>query len=275
MLNDCFDRKLIHINKLIYYNLSIYFMLSPIVFLHIPKTAGTTFLFLLREIGERNNVYYKRYDRPGILANFTVKDFITERDIGIYGGHYVFSDECKNFDLFTLVRDVHKTFFSNIYYQYFHVFLQRNLNKENIHTIKKNIDLNLRLKESDESIINDLIKKNMITSNPFTKTFAGIPYEKYFYVEDDYKITKTDYKMAVDNIKYFKLIGNSDSMETFVNKFLSLYGFNLKQYTHQRVASYDRNFIDLMVKKFHHQIINYNYYDILLMNEIEKNNKKV
>lgn len=252
-------------------------MSSPIVFLHIPKTAGTTFLFLLRQIGEikKNNVSMKRFDRPRIHANFTIKDFITKRDIQIYGGHYVFSDECKKLDVFTLVRDVHKTFFSNVYYQYFHVFLQRNLNKENIHSIKKSINLNFELKDSDESIITNLIKNNLITSNPFTKTFAGIPYEKSFYVGNDYKITQSDYETAVDNIKYFKLIGNTNSFEIFVKKFISLYGFNLNQYTHQRVANYDRNFIDLMIKKLYQQIVDYNYYDILLMREIEKNNNKV
>ena len=252
-------------------------MLSPIVFLHIPKTAGSTFHFILKQIAtiKKNNVNVIRAGKKGILSNFTYKDFITKRDIQIYSGHYVFSDECKNLDVFTLVRDVHKTFFSNVYYQYFHVFLQRNLNKENIHSIKKSINLNFELKDSDESIITNLIKNNLITSNPFTKTFAGIPYEKSFYVGNDYKITQSDYETAVDNIKYFKLIGNTNSFEIFVKKFISLYGFNLNQYTHQRVANYDRNFIDLMIKKLYQQIVDYNYYDILLMSEIEKNNNKV
>ena len=252
-------------------------MLSPIVFLHILKTAGSTFYFILKQIKKikKNNVNVIRTGKKGILSNFTFKDFITKKDIQIYSGHYVFSDECKKADVFTLVRDVHKTFFSNVYYQYFHAFLQKNLNKKNIQIIKKSINLNFELKEGDESIITDLIKNNLITSNPFTKTFAGIPYEKFFYVENDYKIAQSDYETAVDNIKYFKLIGNADSFEIFVKKFISLYGFNLYSYTHQNVSNYDRNFIDLMIKKLHQQIADYNHYDILLMSEIEKNNNKV
>ena len=261
-------------------------MSSPIVFLHIPKTAGTTFLFLLRQIGEikKNNVSMKRFDRPRIHANFTIKDFITKRDIQIYGGHYVFSDECKKLDVFTLVRDVHKTFFSNVYYQYFDTFLKRNLNKRNIHAIQKNINLDFELKEADESIIIKLINNNLITSNPFTKTFAGIPYEMFFYVKNDYKISQFDYETAINNLKYFKLIGNANSFEIFVKKFISLYGFiihenlygsDLHSYTHQRVFNYDRNFIDLMIKKLYQEILDYNLYDMLLMREIEKINKNV
>ena len=118
-------------------------MLSPIVFLHIPKTAGSTFYFILKQIEKikNNDVNVKSNSKKGIISNFTFKDFITKKDIQIYSGHYVFSDECKKLDVFTLVRDVHKTFFSNVYYQYFDTFLKRNLNKRNIYAIKKNINL--------------------------------------------------------------------------------------------------------------------------------------
>ena len=115
-------------------------MLSPIVFLHIPKTAGSSFYFVLKIIEKlkNNNVNVQRTGKNGILSNFTFKNSIIKNNLQIYSGHHVFSDECKKSDIFTLVRDVHKTFFSNVYYQYFETFLQRNLNKKNIHIIKKN-----------------------------------------------------------------------------------------------------------------------------------------
>ena len=92
----------------------------------------------------------------------------------------------------------------------------------------------------------------------------------FFYVENDYKISQFDYETAINNLKYFKLIGNVNSFEIFVKKFISLYGFNFHSYTNQRVSNYDRNFIDLMIKKLYQQIIDYNYFDYLLMKEIEK-----
>ena len=113
-------------------------MLSPIVFLHIPKTAGSSFYFILKLIEKLiNNVSVQRTSKNGILSNFTFKGSIIKNDVEIYCGHHVFSNECKKSDTFTLIRDVHKTFFSNVYYQYFETFLQRNLNKKNIHLIKK------------------------------------------------------------------------------------------------------------------------------------------
>ncbi len=72
-------------------------LLPSIVFLHIPKTAGSTFHFILKQIAKikKNNVNVIRAGKKEILSNFTFKDFITTRDIKIYTGHYVFSDECK------------------------------------------------------------------------------------------------------------------------------------------------------------------------------------
>ena len=50
---------------------------------HATMGLIITFLFLLREIAEieKNNVNYKRFDRPAIHANFTIEDFRSERNI--------------------------------------------------------------------------------------------------------------------------------------------------------------------------------------------------
>ena len=75
--------------------------------------------------------------------------------------------------------------------------------------------MDFEFKEADESIIIKLINNNLITSNPFTKTIAGIPYEMFFYVENDYKNSLSDFETAVDNLKYFKLIGDVDTFNIF------------------------------------------------------------
>ena len=54
-----------------------------------------------------------------------------------------------------------------------------------------------------------------------------------------------------------------------------LYGSDLHSYTHQREFNYDRNFIDLMIKKLYQEIVDYNFYDMLLMGEVEKINKNI
>ena len=55
--------------------------------------------------------------------------------------------------------------------------------------IKNKIDLNLAININDISTIKKLIENNLVTSNALTKTLAGIPFEKYFFVKKDQKIT--------------------------------------------------------------------------------------
>ena len=246
-------------------------ILKPIVFLHIPKTGGSTLNHTLKNIKDQNNINYLQRGERGYLPKFSFDHFKPQGGKKFLSGHFVFSDQCKNVDLYTLVRDVHKNFFSNLYFKYFHTYLQKKRNLDNVKKINENIFFKLTLSENDAPIIIKLLENNFITSNIFTKTISGIPYEKYFYVENDYKITQSDYEAAINNLKYFKLIGNMDSFEVFINKFISFYGFSLQSYIYQNVSNYDRNFIDLMIKKLYQQIIDYNYYDYLLMKEIEKN----
>ena len=56
-------------------------MLSPIVFLHIPKTAGSSFYFILKLIEKlkNNNVNVQRTGKNGILSNFTFKNSILKK----------------------------------------------------------------------------------------------------------------------------------------------------------------------------------------------------
>ena len=67
------------------------FMLSPIVFLHIPKTAGSTVATGLKNISEKNaNINYYRSTSRGIVSNFSTKYFSNidlSKDKNILTGH--------------------------------------------------------------------------------------------------------------------------------------------------------------------------------------------
>ena len=243
---------------------------KPIIFLHIPKTGGNTFNNAIQNIETQNDISYLRASKTGFLPKFSFNYFKSQDARNFFSGHFVFSDDCKIADLYTLVRDVHKTFFSNLYFQYFRTHLQKNLNLNNINKINEKFDFKLNMSDKDIPVILKLIENNLINSNTFTKTIAGIGYEKFFYVQNDYKITQSDYEMAVNNLKYFIMIGNIGSFKDFLNKFISFYGFKLDSYIHQNVSNYDRNFIDLMIKKLYQKIADYNFYDLLLIKKIEK-----
>ena len=248
---------------------------KSIVFLHAPKTGGNTFNDLLKNLEIENNMNYHQWGVQGIIPKFNSKYFKSSKLLDIFSGHFVFSDECKYFDLFTLVRDVHKTFFSNLYFFYFKTFKEDLKNLKNINYIENNFKINLNFTTSDSSTIIELINNNYITSNPFTKIFAGIPFEKFFYVQKDYKINDNDFKTALNNFNYFKLIGHLDNIDLFFKKFISLYGFKAKSYTSQNIAKYDRSFIDLMIKNTFNEIAEYNSYDLNLVQKVLKFNRNL
>ena len=94
----------------------------PIVFLHIPKTGGQTFNFILKKICEKNNLKFLQKGKKGMLPQFSYEvSEINSSNIDIFSGHFVFHNDCKKVDLFTVVRDLHKTFLSNIYFQHFNL----------------------------------------------------------------------------------------------------------------------------------------------------------
>ena len=83
---------------------------KKIVFLHVPKSGGNTFNFALKRISKLNDINFVQVGQRISLPNFSLKYFGTDVT-GIYSGHFVFSNELKKFDNFSLIRDVYKTFF--------------------------------------------------------------------------------------------------------------------------------------------------------------------
>ena len=245
---------------------------KKIVFLHVPKSGGNTFNFALKRISKLNDINFVQTGQRISLPNFSLKYFGTDVT-GIYSGHFVFSNELKKFDNFSLIRDVYKTFFSSLYSGYFRSFLMNKSNLENMHYIKNKIDLDLKMNINDLSTIRILIENNLITSNPLTKTLAGIPFGKYFFVTKDQKIVYEDYRTAINNTQYFKLLGNIDKFDLFIKSFLNIYKFNLDSYTSQNIANYSRDMITNLTEKLYEEISDYNYYDLKLFKKITSLNK--
>ena len=173
-----------------------------IIFLHIPKTAGSTLETSLKNVAKTNKkIMYCRGSRKGISSNFSLKYFRNYNlnyNTNILGGHFVFSEECKPFKLYTLVRNVREMFISNLYYQYKLVYKFHGMNVDNINVIKKNVNISLEFNDMDFTTIKNLINKNYINSNIITKTIAGIPYEKFFYDLQSYSYKS--FKKKIDSM---------------------------------------------------------------------------
>ena len=235
-----------------------------ILFLHIPKTAGSTIQTGFIDIAEKNkNIIFTKGAVAGLNDHFSMDNFKhinLNQDIHILKGHFVFSESCKEFKLFTMVRDVLGLFISNLYFFYYE-YLRTNVNSENINHIKKNIVLQLDQSLDDFAIISNLLKNNFVNSNIITKTIAGIPFEKFFFVKEDYKIMEEDYLQAVENLKYFSYIGNTENVNKFLNIFLKSIPINTFEIRHKKIFKKEQKLINNIKNVLGEQINEYNYFD--------------
>lgn len=113
---------------------------NTMCFLHIPKTGGKTVVDAFNRMETLNNITHHRAGSKGFLDNLSFdyfKNLEESKNKRIYSGHFVFGEDCKKTKLYTVIRDVHEMFFSNLYFMFFTNF-PTNANKENIEAIKKN-----------------------------------------------------------------------------------------------------------------------------------------
>jgi len=249
---------------------------KKIIFLHIPKTAGSTFRTFIASLNNQDKFNHFHSGGKGYIPQFhpdyfnSLKNSRLSKPLEIFSGHFVFSKHCIKSDLYTFIRDIHKAFFSNFYFFYLKIYKVENKNVENINYIKNKIKLDISISLNDISIIKNLFENNFLNSDPITKVFAGVPFKKYFLVKDDFKINDQIYQIALKNTKYFKGIIDNKNIKKFFYNFLNQYNFKVRNFNSQNIANYDRNFINLISNKLHDEILEYNKYDNMLIQEIKK-----
>ena len=242
--------------------------------MHIPKTAGQTIKTAFNNmLKKNNNINLHTGASEGLVDQFSLNYFKKKnlnKDINIFTGHFVFSEACKNFELFSIVRNPIDLFISNLYFFYIEKYKRINMNSQTIKKIKKKLNFDLDLSDNDLSVIPKLIENNFVNSNIITKTISGVPYEKYYFVHEDYKIVKEDYLKAKENLKYFDYIGNVENIEVFFKILLRHFSFSLINYQSVNVFKKDKNLIQNIKNSTGDIIKDYNYYDTKLL-EIIKN----
>ena len=98
----------------------------------------------------------------------------------------------------------------------------------------------------------------------------GLAYEKYYLVTEDYKLNEEDYFRAIENLKYFTYIGNTDSVENFLKIILNYLPVNSFDYQSVLIFKKDKNFVENIRSLLGDKIKEYNYYDTKIL-EVIKN----
>ena len=112
------------------------------------------------------------------------------------------------------------------------------------------------------------MQNNFVNSDIITKTLAGVPFEKYYLVTEDYKLEEEDYFRAIENLKYFTHIGNTDSVENFLKIVLNYLPVSSLDYKSVHKFKKDKSFVENIRAILGDKIKEYNYYDTKILEEI-------
>ena len=91
---------------------------------------------------------------------------------------------------------------------------------------------------------------------------------KYYLVTEDYKLEEEDYFRAIENLKYFTHIGNTDSVENFLKIVLNYLPVSSLDYKSVHIFKKDKSFVENIRAILGDKIKEYNYYDTKILEEI-------
>lgn len=195
-----------------------------LVFLHIPKTAGTTLLRILQGIScyynfQNTRIPVSSYSPPVLITpgwQGAIKDLNAERyallpsRLNIISGHFPFGTHqalTPEANYVTILRNP----------------VEREISSFNHHFQRGVLGTN----DSLES----LIESSKIMDNPQTRLLAGPSACLASTCNEDIFI------LAKKNLEAFTLFGVHEHFEEFVSELLSLYGWPAVRFKHQRISS--------------------------------------
>lgn len=192
------------------------------VFIHIPKTGGTTIVQTLS-----NQIYFGKFQRLNPTWNTHPKDFlesvpglleevlVDKPQIKVVGGHFGFGAHPELREAsqhFTVLRDPVERVISEYYYmKYKGMYYQELIEKEEL-------TLSQYLTHPEINYLNNLQ----------TRLISGVSYE-----HGD-NVTESMFDLAAENMKRFKTIGLTEQMDNTLALFYLMLGW-------ERVPYYTRS----------------------------------
>lgn len=239
-------------------------MLKPLIFVHVPKTAGTTFLNILKKNYKGKNIFTV----DGLKIKESLEIFnslsITEKNnFDLIQGHFTLDLHKqipdKKFDYVCFLRDPIDLFISTYYY----------IRRTKEHNYYEEVN-----KMSFEEYID--FRRNNNQDNMQTRHLSGsatdMSYNDINYDQEGEKY----FQIAKENISI--MINHVLITEKFDESLIYLKekaGFNYINYTRSNVTK-DRPKSDSFTKDILKKVAELNHYDILLYNiALENFNKKI
>ncbi|THB76524.1 MAG: hypothetical protein D6B25_09650 [Desulfobulbaceae bacterium] len=194
---------------------------TPVYFMHIPKTAGSSFNAFLRTCYKPSQ-YHTHIER----LEATQQEHLTQRATGCISGHLTLERveqliDFSGFHLVALLRDPLKHLHSHINYVR-RVHLDQEL--EDQYGFQHNEAIKTlagKLCEIDFSDP-DQIQGMVSGLSGFELDFFENIQTRYFLDYRPERVSETDFEQAITNIKKFSLVGITEAYDQFLDRFCRL-----------------------------------------------------
>jgi hypothetical protein len=196
--------------------------LPKIFFMHIPKTAGTSFNTFVQQRYPQNStaIHVQATAEEKYDTLFTTKLYLA--------GHLRLAEIIKrvnldDYDLFTLLRQPYKHLHSHLnWVRGVGANTKIGFYENHPECIKT---LGTRLHNVKDSIP-DILSTFVAELDGFEIDFFDNCQTRYFLDYRPDRVSEADLHNAIDNFKYFKRIGVTEKYDQFVQEFCNLYGLS-------------------------------------------------
>ena len=196
--------------------------LPAVFFMHIPKTAGTSFNTFI------SSLFHKDAVATHIENMETDRYLSLQKEKSYLAGHRPLRDikrwfDISRFDLLTLLREPYRQLHS-------HVRWIKNIGADpeggfflSHHRFFR--ELALRLNEPDFSIPDGLEALSLDQPGDLVSLFDNNQ-TRHFLDGNPKKVSRSDFQAAKQNLDCFKLVGATEQYTQFVSSFCNSYGLN-------------------------------------------------
>ena len=237
-----------------------------LLFMHIPKTAGTTFNTQVSTLLPRNKIatHIELDDKSRYNALADRKYYLSGHlRFGIFKEYLCHGD----FQLYTIVREPYAHLHSHLKW----MINTANENSDNYfkHSNKVIYELGRKLADTEfdsAAHLNHFVQNISVVESRFFDNMQT----RYFCDQEIDRVSGVDLELATENTSAFKLIGITERYNEFVNKFINLHKLQKIETSRQLNRSKSMPLFDIEDSEMRQVLYPLVQYDLRLYNHIIK-----